>query len=118
MGDPNQTPRIASDPNHVDHVVTVIDTIDSLGNSPDPNRPTGFSYFYVNGEKVFELSTPFGIALANGVAGTGSTNTQPMIIGARFDDTRLAWDGDIEEPALYDYALSEEQVLAHFNCGM
>ena len=106
-----------NDPNDVDHVVFVYDSLDTHERSLDSNNPVGFRRFYLDGQLISETTTPFELSTNTPIMGVNTGQESPFIVGSRFDDTRHAFAGVLDETAVYGYALSDEQVLAHFNCG-
>ena len=69
---------------------------------------SGVSQLFVDG--VLRASVDFGDALLL------NSSSQPLYIG--FDNSGARWfDGSIDEVAIYDYALSAEQIREHYFAG-
>ena len=77
-------------PMHWDHCVLTYD---------DPQ-----ARLYVNG----------ALAGTDTRAGIRSTGQLPITLGRQTTGTPYAWDGQLDEVAFYDYALSPQQVAAHY----
>lgn len=61
----------------------------------------------------------------NGVDRTGTVTNQtlaspavPLIVGADYNGTGIQWNGNLDEVAFYNYALTPVQVLSHYRTGI
>jgi len=70
--------------------------------------------YYVNNALVVTLDrNGFGF-IPNGINGDVSVAGAPTVLGQRSDNAFGAFDGTIDDVAFYNYAMSPDQVQAHF----
>jgi hypothetical protein len=90
----NSNPALGLDDTNWHHVTVVFDR----------EAGTDTAYFYLDG-------TPVGSEASALIAGNSATGTNDVGIGASATGTR-PWKGSIDDPRIYDYALSAGEITA------
>jgi hypothetical protein len=70
--------------------------------------------WYSNGRLVLTLSRSGVGFIPNGINGDPTVAGGPLTLATRSDGAFGAWDGGIDDVAVYNYPLSQQQVQNHF----